>query len=33
MLSSEPVLEVAQRSNIFFGVPLSRQRQKQLYTV
>ena len=33
MLSSAPVLEAAQSSKIFFKVPSSRQRQKQLYTV
>ena len=33
MLRSAPVLEAAQSSKIFFRVPSSRQRQKQLYTV
>ena len=33
MLSSVPVPGAAQRSKIFFRVPSSRQRQKQLYTV
>ena len=33
MLSSAPVPGVAQSSKIFFRVPSSRQRQKQLYTV